>query len=147
MSVEAVQGVQLSNHALGSIQTVDTHATDQIVVSERIDSTELNELQLQFQDALNGNVVFTDRGDLLRAAGKDMTPKEAVMNSIQNVQDKFQEIETHLAQMTYKNQDFSSQDLLMIQYDLLQLNYICELSTKTADKSSNAAQTLFRNQG
>lgn len=102
---------------------------------------------LQFQSQMQDNVIFSDAGDFLRAQKDELTPKQAVTNSIQRIQDQFAEIESHLTELTSKGQDLGTEDLLMMQYDLLQLNYVCEMSTKTADKTSNAAQTLFRNQG
>ena len=38
-------------------------------------------------------------------------------------------------------------DLFQIQFQLVQLSYMGDVSAKTADKISQGTQTLFRNQG
>lgn len=43
--------------------------------------------------------------------------------------------------------NLTTADLFMIQFQLTQLTYINDLSSKIADKGSQGIQTLFRNQG
>ena len=87
-----------------------------------------------FQEALNG-------------AAEKVSPADGIVNSIQGVRDQFLKIQHNLEALAQKGQDFSSADLFQMQYDVMQLSYINEISSKTADKTSQGAQTLFRNQG
>ncbi|NJD20692.1 MAG: EscI/YscI/HrpB family type III secretion system inner rod protein [Gemmatimonadetes bacterium] len=41
---------------------------------------------------------------------------------------------------------YGIQDLMRLQFELMQLNLQIELTPKTADKSSQGVQTLFKNQ-
>lgn len=75
------------------------------------------------------------------------TPNKGIVDSVQAVRDQFLKIQHHLEGLASKGKDFSSADLLSLQFDVQQLGYITELSVKTADKTSQGAQTLFRNQG
>jgi hypothetical protein len=75
------------------------------------------------------------------------TPGDGILNSMQAVRDQFMEIEHCIKSLISRKQDFSTADLMKLQYHVMQLTYINELSSKTADKTSQAAQTLFRNQG
>jgi hypothetical protein len=75
------------------------------------------------------------------------TPAKGIVNSIQSVRDKFMEIQHNIEGFVNKKEDFSGVDLMKMQYDVMQLAYLNELSSKTADKTSQGAQTLFRNQG
>jgi outer membrane lipoprotein SlyB len=75
------------------------------------------------------------------------TPSGGVVRAIQSVRDKFLEIQHRVTVLCSKGTDFSSVDLMRMQYDVMQLAYLNELSSKTADKTSQGLQTLFRNQG
>ncbi|MDR0590587.1 MAG: EscI/YscI/HrpB family type III secretion system inner rod protein [Puniceicoccales bacterium] len=75
------------------------------------------------------------------------TPGEGVLNSIQEVRDYIRKIENKVESLVSRKQDFAAADLMELQYLVMQLTYINELSSKTADKTSQGAQTLFRNQG
>jgi hypothetical protein len=75
------------------------------------------------------------------------TPGEGILNSIQAVRNEIMEIERTVVGLMSRKQDFSTADLMKMQYHVMQLTYINELSSKTADKASQGAQTLFRNQG
>lgn len=102
-----------------------------------------------FNNLINGNVVFDDAAGIspVNSMRRDVTPGEGIVNSIQSVRDQFLKIQGNLEALTTKGQDFSSADLFQMQYDVMQLSYINEISSKTADKTSQGAQTLFRNQG
>ena len=145
-AIQALNGMMLANQSIPiqlGTNAVPSSGSVQIDNFGQVSPEET----WKFQSKLDGNVVFSDAGDFLRAQQNELTPKQAVTNSIQRIQDQFAEIEAHLTELTNKGQDLATEDLIMLQYDLLQLNYVCEMSTKTADKTSNAAQTLFRNQG
>lgn len=75
------------------------------------------------------------------------TPSKGIINSIQSVRDKFMEIQHNIEILAKKKEDLSSTDLMKMQYNITQLAYLNELSSKAADKTSQGAQTLFRNQG
>ncbi|MDR1435044.1 MAG: EscI/YscI/HrpB family type III secretion system inner rod protein [Puniceicoccales bacterium] len=112
-----------------------------------------------FQEAMQGNAIFSDfgRGGVLKVGQKNkfavpplspmQTPGGGVLNTIQSVRDQCLKIQHNVEALAAKKQDFSSADLVQMQYDVMQLSYINELSSKTADKTSQGAQTLFRNQG
>jgi hypothetical protein len=97
-----------------------------------------------FRAMVDGN---NRRGRRLITAIHSSTPSDGVLNSIQSVQDKFNEIHHDIKILVEKKEDFSSTDLMKMQYNVMQLTYLNELSSKTADKTSQGAQTLFRNQG
>ncbi|MDR1907188.1 MAG: EscI/YscI/HrpB family type III secretion system inner rod protein [Puniceicoccales bacterium] len=109
-----------------------------------------------FPAMVNGNVTLSNAGGLQKGGRRrrrliepvqSSTPGEGVLNSIQSVRDKFMEIQHNIENLVAKKDDFSSADLMKMQYDVMQLAYLNELSSKTADKTSQGAQTLFRNQG
>jgi hypothetical protein len=75
------------------------------------------------------------------------TPGDGVLSTIQNLRNKFREIQHSVENLVKSKQDFTTADLMKMQYDVMQLAYLNELSSKTADKTSQGAQTLFRNQG
>jgi hypothetical protein len=75
------------------------------------------------------------------------TPGDGILTSIQSVRDIFMEIESSVQSLVAKKQDFTTVDLMKMQYLVMQLTYVNELSSKVADKTSQGAQTLFRNQG
>lgn len=112
---------------------------------------------LRANEAAASNVEFWDSGviqqdgqvfqDALNGATEKVTPTDGIVNSIQSVRDQFLKIQHNLESLAQKGQDFSSADLFQMQYDVMQLSYINEISSKTADKTSQGAQTLFRNQG
>jgi hypothetical protein len=59
---------------------------------------------------------------------------------------KFDEIIGGIANMV-AHEEISMGNLFSIQFQLMQLGYMNDLSAKTADKLSQGVQTLFRNQG
>jgi hypothetical protein len=108
----------------------------------------------EFQTMVNGNVTLFGMRGLGRGRRRRLvesvqsnTPTKGIANSIQSVRDKFMEIQHNIEVLVSKKEDFSSVDLMKMQYDVMQLSYLNELSSKTADKVSQGAQTLFRNQG
>lgn len=75
------------------------------------------------------------------------TPRKGIVDSVQAVRDKFLTIQNNIEALASKGKDFSSADLLLLQKDVQELGYFTELAVKSADKTSQGAQTLFRNQG
>lgn len=75
------------------------------------------------------------------------TPGKGVVDSIQAVHDQFLKIENKIKSLANNGQDLSSADLLLIQKEVQELGFLTEVSVKTADKTSQGAQTWFRNQG
>ena len=145
----AVMGINLATQSVqmkGPIQVVEgSQPLNEMESLTRLSRQDV--ANLKFQDALQGNVVFSDPLSMQNAKNHGrVTPMDKVLNTVQTVQDKFAEIEAHVNDFISKG-DIKTADLFMLQYDIMQLSYINELSSKTADKTSNGIQTLFRNQG
>ncbi|MDR1590924.1 MAG: hypothetical protein LBR92_02930 [Puniceicoccales bacterium] len=88
------------------------------------------------------------RSHIGRVAAVGMaTPSGKIVHAVQSVRDQFLTIQSRVEALCSKKADFSSADLLEMQYHVMQLAYLNELSSKVADKTSQGAQTLFRNQG
>lgn len=112
------------------------------------DNAVLQDGVTQFNEVLLNNVTYSDPMKTQGTAiTSNVTPGEGIVQSIQSVRDKFLEIENNVRMLAQKGTDFSSADLFQMQYDVMQLTYLNELSSKTADKTSQGIQTLFRNQG
>jgi hypothetical protein len=75
------------------------------------------------------------------------TPPNGILNAIQGVRDQVDKIMNNIKTLVGKKEDLSAADLMEMQYDVMQLAFINEFASKTADKTSQGAQTLFRNQG
>jgi hypothetical protein len=107
----------------------------------------------EFQNVLNGDIVGPNpvsnkHGRFWRPKPvQRVTPGDGVLNTVQSVRDQFMKIQNHVETLVNKKQDFSTSDLMALQYEVMQLTYLNELSSKVADKTSQGAQTLFRNQG
>ncbi|MDR2372311.1 MAG: hypothetical protein LBD60_04140 [Puniceicoccales bacterium] len=110
----------------------------------------------EFQAMVNGGVTLPNLSGALKGGRRRRrlieplrlnTPSQGVVSSIQSVRDKFMEIQHNVEAFASKKEDLSSGDLLKMQVDVMQLAYLNELSSKVADKTSQGAQTLFRNQG
>jgi hypothetical protein len=87
------------------------------------------------------------RSRRLRALYRVQTPGAKVVDSIQSVRDQFMRIQHNVMQLVKKRNDLSMADLMGLQYEVMQLAYLNELSSKVSDKLSQGIQTLFRNQG
>jgi hypothetical protein len=106
----------------------------------------------EFQAALNGNVTLSRVGGLRRGRGHLSvnpvgSPGESIVDSIQSVRKQYETILGKVQEWSKKKEDLSIGDLLDMQFHVMQLAYLNEFSSKVADKSSQGAQTLFRNQG
>jgi hypothetical protein len=108
----------------------------------------------EIQNIIDGNMVQFDPISPVRNPRRGrrkpierVTPTDGVLNSVQSVRDQYMKIQNRIEALAKSGKDFSSTDLMRMQYDVMQLTYINELSSKTADKTSQGAQTLFRNQG
>ncbi|UPA28771.1 MAG: hypothetical protein LW808_001755 [Verrucomicrobiota bacterium] len=75
------------------------------------------------------------------------SPTQGILDSIQSVRDVFKGITRRINYLSANGRDPSSKDLLEMQFLVLQLSYVNELSSKVSDKTSQGLQTLFRNQG
>ncbi|MDR0418424.1 MAG: EscI/YscI/HrpB family type III secretion system inner rod protein [Puniceicoccales bacterium] len=114
----------------------------------------------EFQNVMNPNVM---NPNLVNSVGSSVgrngfwkpkpvqrvTPGEGVLNMVQNARDAYKEIEKSINKLTIDKNgaNFSTANLMELQWQVMQLSYINELSSKVADKTSQGAQTLFRNQG
>lgn len=75
------------------------------------------------------------------------SPTQGILDSIQSVRDVFRAITHRIDYLSSRGADPTSKDLLEMQFLVLQLSYVNELSSKVSDKTSQGLQTLFRNQG
>lgn len=75
------------------------------------------------------------------------SPTQGILDSIQSVRDVFKGITKKIDYLSSRGHDPTSKDLLEMQFLVLQLSYVNELSSKVSDKTSQGLQTLFRNQG
>jgi hypothetical protein len=74
------------------------------------------------------------------------SPGDDILQTVQGVRDQYMQIENNLKSLTSKGSDLSSADLMQLQFEVMQLSYMNELSSKAVDKTNNIAQTLMRNQ-
>lgn len=78
----------------------------------------------------------------------NVTPVQGVTNTMQEVRDYVLAIQKRV-EVCLQNpgQNMTSKALLELQYLVQQLAFVNEVASKTADKTSQGLQTLFRNQG
>lgn len=116
----------------------------------------VNQFQTALDSPINNQQVQNISGDVRYgfdpnatqnpyATGSYATNDNMAMDVMQNVRDKFEGIKNEIDAISNKK-DFTQVDLMHLQMSIIQLSYIADLSSKTADKMSQAAQTLFRNQ-
>jgi hypothetical protein len=91
-----------------------------------------------------------DKQQMQAALDKEMeinqSPGDNILQTVQGVRDQYMQIEDNLRALTSKGSDLSSVDLMQLQFEVMQLSYMNELSSKAVDKTNNMAQTLMRNQ-
>jgi hypothetical protein len=106
-----------------------------------------------FQDVIKGNVIFSQvNGTQMGAANgiklqQSETPGKSLVDSIQSVRDCYLTIQDRINTQMVSGSKMTSASLLEMQFLVMQLAYVNELSSKVADKTSQGLQTLFRNQG
>jgi hypothetical protein len=109
----------------------------------------------EFQTMVNGNVILSGIGGLRRGNRRrrraelvySNTPARGLLDSIQSVRDQFMELQRYIEEWHIHGANVSMNELMRVQFYVQQLAYLNELSSKVADKTSQGAQTLFRNQG
>ncbi|MDR2677568.1 MAG: hypothetical protein LBB26_03330 [Puniceicoccales bacterium] len=69
-----------------------------------------------------------------------------MLSPLYEFRQKFDEIAGGIGSLVNQG-NISMADLFSVQFQLMQLGYMNDLSAKTADKLSQGVQTLFRNQG
>jgi hypothetical protein len=62
---------------------------------------------------------------------------------VSQVRDQLQRIERVVVELANKP-DLSQQDLMRIQYEVMQMSIVLDVASKVGDKGSQAVQTLFR---
>lgn len=68
------------------------------------------------------------------------------LSPLTEFKNKFESILSDISRRVEKG-NLTTADLFQIQFQLTQLSYVNDLSSKIADKGSQGVQTLFRNQG
>lgn len=99
----------------------------------------------QFQAALNASpeaAESTDRSSQVQQA----SVYNKMLGPLYEFRQSFDEITGNIADLVSRG-NISMGDLFSVQFQLMQLGYMNDLSSKTADKLSQGFQTLFRNQG
>ncbi|MDR2576585.1 MAG: hypothetical protein LBC42_00860 [Puniceicoccales bacterium] len=99
----------------------------------------------QFMNAMNANVPRPARGQVADAE-KEMSIYEKMLSPINEFKVNFDRIMGNIGIIVRRGQ-LNMADLIQVQFQLTQLAYMNDLAAKTADKISQGAQTLFRNQG
>jgi type III secretion system YscI/HrpB-like protein len=83
-----------------------------------------------------------------QAAGSQQTLGDAILQGIEKMkagqENKVQEIEKTLEEIG--DQPMTTQNMMKLQFDLMQLNIQQEVTSKVADKTTQGIQTLFKNQ-
>ena len=121
-----------------------------------VQNDSINQFQAALESPINSSQATNMSGDVRYGFNPDATQDpystgaygtsgNMAMDAMQNVRDKFEGIKSEIQAISDKK-DFTQVDLLHLQMSIIQLSYIADLSSKTADKMSQAAQTLFRNQ-
>jgi hypothetical protein len=94
----------------------------------------------QFKNALDTEAV--DKG--VQAQRGDIYSK--ILSPLYEFRQKFDEIAGDISAMVARG-NISMGDLFSVQFQLMQLGFMNDLTAKTGDKLSQGVQTLFRNQG
>ncbi|MDR1435941.1 MAG: hypothetical protein LBI39_01905 [Puniceicoccales bacterium] len=95
-----------------------------------------------FADMLNGNIV----GAAGQSARSEKPFAGNILRPLGSFRKKLNAIVDNIVGIVGKG-DITMKELIQIQYQLTQLAYMNDVSSKTADKLGQGAQTLFRNQG
>ncbi|MDR2735551.1 MAG: hypothetical protein LBB20_01770 [Puniceicoccales bacterium] len=105
---------------------------------DNLNATDL--LKIQTQDILQQQAALDPNLKV------NTTPGDNIIQTVQNVRDQYMQIENNIKSITSKGSDLSSADLMQLQFEVMQLSYMNELSSKAVDKMNNIGQTLMRNQ-
>jgi hypothetical protein len=99
----------------------------------------------QFQAALTNTLEMTESVD-----GASQVQQASIyhkmLSPLYEFRQGFSEITGNIAGLVEQG-NISMANLFSVQFQLMQLGYMNDLSAKTADKLSQGVQTLFRNQG
>lgn len=111
-------------------------------------SSPTNSGYIQFET--NGSRVSKIENELSRIENElntkiDRSRGGDVLDALQNIKDKFDNLKSQI-QSVISKKDVTQSDLMKMQVLIIEFGYMAELTTKTSDKVSQAAQTLFRNQ-
>jgi hypothetical protein len=102
----------------------------------------------QVNPVQNPDIIRVDRQQERAAINMNIkvSPGDNILQTVQGVRDQYLQIENNLKSITSKGNDLTSSDLMQLQFEVMQLSYMNELSSKAVDKTNNIAQTLMRNQ-
>ncbi|MDR1456743.1 MAG: hypothetical protein LBI34_01650 [Puniceicoccales bacterium] len=99
----------------------------------------------QFQVALNASPEAAESVDKSSQTQR-ASIYDRILQPLYEYRQGFSEITANISVLA-SNGNISMADLFSVQFQLVQLGYMNDLMSKTADKLSQGAQTLFRNQG
>ncbi|MDR1528142.1 MAG: hypothetical protein LBS22_00955 [Puniceicoccales bacterium] len=87
------------------------------------------------------NVVHRLEGRVAQSSGSEYQNRISdFMSSVKRQLDHMADVAAELAQKP----DLSQQDLMRIQYEVMQMSVVLDVASKVGDKGSQALQTLFR---
>lgn len=91
--------------------------------------------------------LFTDTFEKIEstAATKETLTQKA-FNAVKGVRDNLEDLQKYVEKFSNEKNP-STASLFEMQYKVIQMSILMDISSKVGDKSSQAFQTLFRNQG
>jgi hypothetical protein len=116
--------------------------------------------QMQFEQALNGSQDAATQGvqpietsfqatqvGEAQAAGKPSLG-DSILNGIEKLKTNYDVRADRIEQtLINSNGEMSMEEMMKLQFEVMQMGIEQDITTKMADKTSSGVQTLFRNQG
>jgi hypothetical protein len=102
----------------------------------------------QFQGVFNGRTAgaASVAGVASESTTQNVNMYNKMLAPLYEFRQSFDKITRNISDLVGRG-NISMSDLFSVQFQLMQLGYMNDLSAKTADKLSQGIQTLFRNQG